>query len=330
MTDPLAETELVEHPAVKAWGRLRPEGARPQGVETAHATTKSVIYRLWGAGAGGSGVIAKRCLAPGALVERAVYAEVLPRLPLPALRYYGFVEEGGPWCWLFLEDAGREKFSPDSEAHRTLAGRWLARLHTSSAGVAGSPPLPDRGPRSYLEQLRSARQALRQGLCNPALPAGGREVLRAMLAQLDTVEAGWHALEDCCAGIPATLVHGDFRRKNVLVRATAGGPALAAVDWETAGWGAPAADLALSRRGLPQVDLRAYCSLVGGHWRGLGLGAVGRLALVGTVFRRLAAIHWEYPRLASPWPQRAIESLEIYRTDIAQALQGLSRCPSDG
>jgi hypothetical protein len=330
MTDPLAETELVEHPAVKAWGRLRPERARPAGVETLRTKTKSVIYRLPGAGAGGSGVIAKRCLASGALVERTVYEEGLPRLPLPALRYYGFVEEGGPWCWLFLEDAGREKFSPDSEAHRTLAGRWLARLHTSSAGLAGSPPLPDRGPRAYLGQLRSARQGLLQGLCNTALPAGGPEVLRAVVGQLDTVEAGWQALEECCAGTPATLVHGDFRRKNVYVRATPGGPALVAVDWETAGWGPPAADLALSRRGFPQVDLRAYCCLVGGHWRGLGLGAVERLALVGTVFRRLAAIHWECPRVASPWPQKAIESLEIYRRDIAQALQGLSRRPSDG
>jgi hypothetical protein len=317
--------DLSDHPAVKAWERLRTERARPEGVETLHTGTKSVIYRLAGAGIGGSAVIAKHCLAPAAQVERTVYEVILPRLPMPALRYYGFVEEGGPWCWLFLEDAGREKWTPDCQAHRTRAARWLGRLHTSAAGLAASVALPNRGPGSYRGRLRSVRQALLDGLGNPALPAGGPEVLRAVVAQLDTVEAGWHVLEECCARIPPTLVHGDFRRKNVRVRGGPDGIALFPIDWEMAGWGTPAADLALSRRGFAQVDLPVYCSLVGRYWPGVDLGEVERLAQAGTVFQRLLAICWECPRIATPWPQKAIEALKIYHAEIAQALQQLNR-----
>jgi aminoglycoside phosphotransferase (APT) family kinase protein len=167
-------------------------------------------------------------------------------------------------------------------------------------------------------------------LCNPALPAGGPEVLRAVVGQLDAVEAGWHALAECGAGIPTTLVHGDFRRKNVRVRGGPDGIALFPIDWELAGWGTPAADLALSRRGFPQVDLPAYWSVVGGYWPGLDVGAVERLAQAGTVFQRLTAISWECPAVASPWPQKAIESLKIYQADIAQALRELNRRAFDG
>jgi aminoglycoside phosphotransferase (APT) family kinase protein len=263
-------------------------------------------------------------------VERAVYAEVLPRLPLPAPRYYGLVEEGDAWCWLFLEDAGGVKFSPDRAADRALAARWLGCLHTAAAGLAGAPALPDRGPGYYREQMRAARPALLRALGNPALPTGGREVLREVAGLCDTLEAGWPALAACCAGVPATLVHGDFRRKNVLVRADPGGPALFPFDWETAGWGLPAADLAPSR-GLPsQIDLPAYWSAVRGHWPGLGQEGVERLARAGIVFRRLAAVAWECARVASPWPQKAVASLRIYHAEIAQTLRELGLGRSDG
>src|SRR5262249_46288759 len=133
----------------------------------------------------------------------------------------------------------------------------------------------------------------------------------------------WHALEECCGRTPATLVHGDFRRKNVRVRGGPDGIGLFPVDWETAGWGSPAADLAPSRGLLPQVDLPAYRAAVRECWPGLDLEAVERLAQAGTVFRRLAAIHWECPRLDSPWPQNAIESLRVYHAEIAEALRAL-------
>jgi Phosphotransferase enzyme family len=332
-TSPVVPAELEGHPALRAWAILQGGRPRPGRVEvrTVREKVKSAVYRLAGVGPGGCAVIAKRCPAPAARVERTIYEEALPRLPWPSLRYHGLVEEGGPWCWLFLEDAGPEKFAPDSAAHRALAGRWLGRLHTSAARLAGAVPLPDRGPAHSRELLRAARQGLLRGLVNPALPPEGREVLWVVVGQCDALEAGWPALEDCCAGVPATLVHGDFRRKNVCVRGGADGPALFPVDWEMAGWGPPAIDLARSRGGAPQVDLPVYWAAVRGDWPDLDLGAVERLALAGTVFQRLAAICWECPGLASPWPEKAIASLRIYHAQVDQALRALrTACAWDG
>src|SRR5207247_6423687 len=98
---------------------------------------KSGIYLLEGAGPQGSGVVAKRCRKADAAIERAVYQEVLSRLELPLLRFYGCVEDqaDGETAWLFIEDAAGEEYSPLIEAHRAHAGRWLGRLHGSATGL---------------------------------------------------------------------------------------------------------------------------------------------------------------------------------------------------
>src|SRR5438094_1019393 len=145
---------LREHPAVQAWRELQPRRVEPESIETLQHRNKSAIYRLEGVGPGGSAVIAKRCRQVTALVERAIYEDILPHLPIPSLHYYGFVEEEGPFCWLFLEDAGGEKYSPSIREHCVLAGRWLGRMHTSAARIAAAARLPDRGPSHYLEPLR--------------------------------------------------------------------------------------------------------------------------------------------------------------------------------
>src|SRR5262245_32293784 len=176
MTKQVLLTDLREHPAVRAWARLRPGRVEPTAVVGLQTKEKGQVYRLEGVGPGGAAVIAKRCPRGGAWVEHAIYTEVLPRLPLTALRCYGLVEEGdGPFCWLFLQDAGEEPFSPQSEHHRALAGRWLGVLHTSAAGVGAAARLPERGLGSYLEHLRSARDTVRGNVTNPALATGDRE-----------------------------------------------------------------------------------------------------------------------------------------------------------
>jgi hypothetical protein len=308
-------TDLADHPAVRAWEKLRPGQARPESVATL-GDKKSVIYRLAGVDRGGSAVIAKHCQKATALIERAVYEEILPHLPLTTLHYYGFVEDG-PSSWLFLEDAGREKFSPLSEGHRALAAQWLGHMHTSAARVAAAARLPDRGPGHYLEQLRSARQII---LRNPALPGAGRAVLRAVVSQGDALELRWDEVEKSCAGLPATLVHGDFRRKNLCVRTGQAGTALFAVDWEMAGWGVPAADLAPSRGVVAQVNLPVYWSIVREHWPGLDVRALERLANVGTIFRRLAAVHWAC-WAAARWPAKVIDSMRVSQAEMAHAVR---------
>src|SRR5262249_11817746 len=108
--DPTApESDPLEQAAVKAWGELRPGRSRPGRVEVLHGRCdkawKRTICRLVGSGPAGAAVIAKRCPRAQSVLERTLYEEVVPYLPVPTLRYYGCVEDpDGRSCWLFLED----------------------------------------------------------------------------------------------------------------------------------------------------------------------------------------------------------------------------------
>ena len=128
-------SRLVDHPAVAAWRELRPERLTPRSIDIVRDSEKRAIYRLNGVGCGGSGVIAKRCRLSTASIEHTVYDEILPRLPFTTLRYYGFVQEDDEFAWLFLEDAGRVRFSRGVAEQRTLVGRWLALMHTFARSV---------------------------------------------------------------------------------------------------------------------------------------------------------------------------------------------------
>ena len=125
-----------EHPAVKAWRELQPAWVGPESIHVLQEGRKSAIYGLTGVGSGGSAVIAKRCRAAAAAVERTVYAEVLPRLPVTSPRYYGSVQDDRGSCWLFLEDVGGERYATSNEEHCSLAGRWLGLMHTSTTILA--------------------------------------------------------------------------------------------------------------------------------------------------------------------------------------------------
>src|SRR5438552_6863479 len=158
LTETLPE-RLVEHRAVKAWAALNPERVVPESIEVLkfkRLESKSAVYRLNGVAPDGSAVVAKRCLAVTAAVERAIYEEFLPHLPLPALRYYGHVDEpGGEFGWLFLENAGGLEYSPRDAGHRSLAARWLATIHAAAFGTGLETRLPARNANYYLQLVRS-------------------------------------------------------------------------------------------------------------------------------------------------------------------------------
>jgi aminoglycoside phosphotransferase (APT) family kinase protein len=149
-------------------------------------------------------------------------------------------------------------------AHREIAARWLGRMHGETAAMAGRVPLPPAGQERYLGHLRSARATILENMENQALTAEDRAVLEAVLGQCDTLEALWPRLERACATCPATLVHADFRPKNLCLRVSDGELALHPIDWEKAGWGAPAADLALLMRRGPasHVSAPAYAETI--------------------------------------------------------------------
>jgi hypothetical protein len=206
---------LVEHPAVQAWNRLQLHQVAPARIESLkHKPHKSAIYRLAGAGPAGVNVIAKRSLAAAAKTERLIYEEILPRVPLPALRCFGSVNDEDPqFCWLFLEDAGNDPYQPLLPEHRAAAARWLVVLHTRTCDLEAVAQLPDRGPAFYLEHLRLARVNIIRNLGNSALKPGDRVVLEKILAQFDFLESRWDRVREFCDGKPQTLVHGDLKEK---------------------------------------------------------------------------------------------------------------------
>jgi hypothetical protein len=210
--------DLLQHPAVKAWSKLAAGRVVPGRIEILQERKKSAVYRLVHAGPGGCTVVAKRRPMAIGLIERKIYEQILPRLPASMLHYYGFTEESGAFCWLFLEDAGDQRFSPLSKEHRELAARWLGLMHTSAARIAAEVSMPDRGPNHYLDQLRSARQAILLNLGNPVFTASDVALMEALVSQCNVLESRWSHVEQSCEGIPPTLTHGDFRPKNVHVR----------------------------------------------------------------------------------------------------------------
>jgi hypothetical protein len=308
-------TEETAQAAVRAWGRLRAGRVEPDTVTLLKRRTKSTIYRLAGVGLGGRAVIAKRCPAASALIERAIYQDLLPLLPFPALYCYGLVEDAAPqFLWIFLEDAGEELFSPARVEHCVTLAQWLALLHTSSACLPGAPRLPDRGCAYYLQQMRVARQNIAANAANPALDERDSAVLQELLLRLDSLDERWDQVESLCHGMPQTLVHGDLKAKNIRVRHTRRGIELVPFDWEMAGWGVPAVDL------LKCPDLCPYWFEAQKHWRGLRLGALQRLARVGAVFRALIAIYWESLDLAGDWVHWPVIKLQFYHTRLEQSL----------
>jgi hypothetical protein len=250
-------------------------------------------------------VIAKWCTKDIATVERTVYERILPHLPVTSVGFYGYIEERageyGRSCWLFLEDAAGRCYSLKRGRDRALAGRWLAVMHTAAAQLPTASELPDRSPSYYLKELQCARERILQNLPSPWFNADDRELLTSVVTQCDIAESNWDKVESFCEPIPCTLVHGDFKRKNVRVRTSASESSLFPLDWEMAGWGPPAPDLVI-------VDVPTYWTIVRDIWPRLGREDVGRLAEFGLLLRLLISIGWE--TVCLPWSEKDGEPLE--------------------
>jgi aminoglycoside phosphotransferase (APT) family kinase protein len=322
-----ARRSAARHPAARAWAQIG------EGLSNMRAVTqvkrrdvsfrKSTVYRLEGAGKYGGTVIAKKCRRERGQIERTIYEHVLPKLSLPYPRLLGMAnDDDGSSCWLFLEDVGNEAYSPLDRKHRILAGRWLGALHASTTSLPSDVPLPDRGPAYYLEHLQTARDLIRANLDNPALDEGQRCQLQRIIMNCDFIESEWWRLEQFCQPIPRTLVHGDFVGKNVRLRSGAASFEILPFDWEHAGIGVPAVDLAQASDSstifLANPDLSEYWMTT--EWTKLGYGTVLQLARYGTVFRCLAALHWESYRLAYEWVEWPVKNMALYEAELAEAV----------
>jgi hypothetical protein len=327
-----ARMPVREHPAIEAWRVLRPARIEVDGVETLEERKKSKVYRMRGVGPGGATIIAKQCWRNTASIERTIYETVLPQLPLPRLQYYGCVQSDEDRCWLFVEDAGVERYSPHTEEHRRLAARWLGTMHTTAAQVAIASGLPDRGLRHYVTRLQSASALVRRLLANIPLEGDDRNVLQSIVARCEQLTARWSAVEQMCYSVPRTVVHGDFRGKNMRVRTDHSGTVLLPFDWETAGWGLPTIDLAwLVYDGALASASRAmdiYRSTISQLWPELAVHDIGVLAHLGTVFRLLDAVNWACDGLVHERVDEATEKslgqLRFYQQSMITAMENLN------
>jgi len=299
-----------EHPARVAWHRLNPRGLDPTRIDTLQREKKSAVYRLRGVGHDGSAVIAKWCERETGLLERYIYECILPQVPAPMLHFYGFIDDhaSAEHGWLFIEDSDGKPYAPEDTEHRVLAARWLGTLHAATVGEAPDAtdaPRLESSPGRHLEEIYAVRGSLLQGLTNPFLDRGDKAVLEGILGLTDRVVAKWDQVEAFCARMPQSLVHGDFQEKNARVRLLGRQTALLVFDWEFAGWGTPAADLARFTLDAGHPGLETYWSVMRQSWPLLALQDVHELAGLGGIFALIDAMYWErYGIEYEPWTGR--------------------------
>jgi hypothetical protein len=302
--------------AQRAWNQQLGRGGRATAIEVLKPERrKSTVYRIHGLLPDAS-VVAKRCPQAVARVERAVYERVMPNLPLPRLRLYGCAAEADESCWLFVEDAGDDGFNPAIGEHRGLAAQWLGVAHTVMATAPGGPPLPDRDGSHYRALLDSALGTLASAVCNPALESSEVDVLKRAIRQCERLASTWSGVSALLQALPRTFVHGGFYRKNIRIKTKDGAKALLAFDWESAGWGFPAIDLA-------HVDPRLYLEVVESEWPGVDVAMLEAQVGVGRILWCLKAVPGEGRALRSSWPTRAVAKVGIYGEEMARTAAGL-------
>ena len=282
---------LFEHPAVQAWLKVRSDSCEPDTLEVLQQRKYSSVYRIHEQD--GTRVIAKKCRLTTARIEYLIYSELLPRAGVPALHCYGLLEEQeGDRCWLFLEDAAGARYSRQIAENRALAGRWLAEAHLITVPEDLRSCFPARELDYYLRLLHGSRAILLHQLDKNELPADDTAVFCRLIAHLDSLESLWGELEEICSLMPRSLVHGDFVDKNLRICDAATGPRLLVFDWEYAGWGVPAADLAQFIDRVASPDLSLYCSILRGKYSHLSLRDVQTVAACGNLLRMVDQLSW--------------------------------------
>jgi Phosphotransferase enzyme family len=298
--------------AQRAWNEQLGLGGRATAIEVLKSERrKSTVYRIRGL-LPGAPVVAKRCSQAVARVERDVYESIMPQLPLPRLRLYGCAAEADEACWLFVEDAGDDGFNPAVGKHRELAARWLGVAHTVTATASGGHSLPDRDASHYRALLDSALGTLGFAVHNPALETSEIDVLKRAIRQCERLASNWGDVSALLQALPRTFVHGGFYRKNIRIKTVGGATALLPFDWESAGWGFPAIDLA-------HVDPRLYLEAVKSEWPNVDLAMLEAQVRVGRILWCLKAVPGEGRAFRSSWPKRAVAKVGIYSEEMAWA-----------
>jgi aminoglycoside phosphotransferase (APT) family kinase protein len=235
-----------------------------------------------------------------------------------------------------LEDVEGERYSPGEPEHRRLAARWLATVQLHGTEIFEASPLPDRGPRHYLVHLLQARGEIARQLRRPQEDPDAERVLEDLLSKLDALESRWDDLDAFCSSLPQTFVHGDFVSRNLRITGAGRETGLAIFDWETAGLGVQAPDLAQlvepersaiegttrSKRfyrfsANPCLD--TYRSLLTGSAAALDAETVETSAAVGNLFRCIAGIDWTCSQATNTWCP--VDDLRVFAEWLGSAME---------
>jgi Phosphotransferase enzyme family len=181
--------------------------------------------------------------------ERRVYEDLLDDGELGTARLYGARwDRSAARFWLLLEFVDADRLAYCTFPHWLAAAAWLGRLH----GRFGQQP----------ERLRRSGYLVRHDAdffvdaAERALQAVS--ALSCALAQrVATVLEHYDPVVAVMAREPQTLVHGSYRPQNVLVVRSSRPPRICPTDWELAGFGRAAYDLAYLCDGFRGVQLDA-------------------------------------------------------------------------
>ena len=302
--------------AMAAWSNLTPN-CRAVPIETLQEKKNCAVYRLPGAGSHGENVIAKWLRAGPCVIERTVYDRILARLQMPTPCCIGSVpDDTDGFAWLFVEEAAGVEYDSTDPAHRAIASKWLAELHSTAHDLAGAAAKSRRLPPVGLPQcairISRAKERIISFIGNPALDNEDRVVLAEVLEQCELLNGWCDRLDHHCRRFAPTLVHGDFVAKNLRICLKADQAHLLVFDWEMAGFGPPGADLAECD------DLATYHASLGRTFRVLTLAEVQMLALIGKALRWAAAIDWASWGLDGPWVRKPMRDLGCYSHDMCE------------
>jgi aminoglycoside phosphotransferase (APT) family kinase protein len=318
------------HPAVVAWSRV---GAGPSPTEVrvlkerSKGIRKSAVYWLRDADGRGGAVIAKLARRDAAGLETLIYSELLPGTSVDAPRFHGALEEGKGWAWVFLEHVAGERYTPQRADHRRAAGKWAGELHPAAAQSTWRERLPDRGPDHFLNWVRRGRDAMAAAAHYSAMTREEARTAEALHASLDALDQDWDEVSRTAAQLPSTLVHGDLVRKNLLVRRHRGVMGVIAFDWENAGWGAPALDLAYgdgdpeeSKHFAASPCLETYRSVLGTHGLDVDPEIIVRSAAIGTALRCVSGVVWSALAPDADWVRHPMAFMAMYARRLEQAM----------
>lgn len=325
-TDPIVidPDQLGQHPAVLAWFQISGIRSLPSRVEHIYGIRrKKPVYRLIEADAADRSVIAKRCYSATGIIEDKIYKKILPTLEFPAPHYYGLFTENEEFSWLFLEDVGEDIFQYKKVEHQDAAARWLGRLHSRATRLSKSFKLEGRGSDYYLNHLHAGRARILENMNNPSLREADCSVLLEMVSLLEVIALDWNNIYSACDDMPNTLVHGGIKPLNMVIGHDGSEAIVYFIDWERAGWGMPAPDLAPAQNRFSDglINLETYWQNVREQWPNLSLPDIHRMAAIGYFLNRVAATNWATSSLSSHYTEGAVALLELYLKDLTRSLR---------